>query len=56
MHTCVSTEQFLKLSVGLSLGLGSGFCVFYCFSFDHFMLLLFGFVALNLVGLARKNV
>ena len=46
-------EQFLKLSAGLSLG--SGFCVFYCFSFDHFVLLLFGFVVLNLFFFSTRD-
>ena len=60
-HTPVSTEQFFKLSVGLSLGLA--FCVFFCFSIDNFLPVLFAIVVLGLVSsvyqtsrLAGKNV
>jgi len=53
-----SYEQFLKLAVGLDLA----FCVFFCFSIDHFVLVLLAFVVLGLVSsdyvmrLAEKNV
>ena len=39
-------EEFLKMSVGLGLRLvfawllGLAFCLFFCFSFDHFILML----------------
>jgi len=42
-------EQFLKMSVGLGLGLV--FCTFFCFSLDYFVRALFAFVVLELVSL-----
>ena len=48
-------EQFLKMSVGLGLGLvfvclGLPYCVFFCFSLDYFVPLLFALVVLDLVS------
>jgi len=57
-------EQFLKLSVGLGLGLVfvwlfrfNILCVFFWFSINHFVLVLFPFVVLGLVfSVLRKEI
>jgi len=48
LHSDMHTRQrFLKMNVGLDLGLV--FCVrFFCYSLDHFVLVLFAFVVLGL--------
>jgi len=58
MHNDTHThEQFLKMSVGLGLGVfvrllrfSTFNCVFFCFSLDNFVLVLFAYVMLDLVS------
>jgi len=52
-HAC---EQLFKLGVGFTFRfsfcvcLGLAFCMFFCFSLDYFVLVLFAFVVLGLVA------
>jgi len=41
--------------MGVSLGLGLTFCEFFCFSLNHFVLVLFAFVVLGLVSSALSQ-